>query len=614
MSELNTKPGPSRSPGGHAEEAAGGELKEFAAHWLWFIGIFVATGVASLISAIPWFKSCSAVIHLFATLMTSAAVVFVLYRVSRSFAAWYEPHPRIGEGLSFRRFRSGFIRKEALGWVVLWLGGLAAFVGAVSSVPAQETRVLQRCWSAWNLASFDLTRAAVLSVITLFFLQILKVYENTLRGASIAAETSKSAASLAKEAAECATRSVHEGERMAQQVREVVDVGLMSITGGFAALEGETSAALMIRILRELKDPARITEVYSDVLREGGSYLRDLTQQFTGRSGEVDRAGLVAFCALFLTYLQQEALNFEKHDDSPGGCRFPTRFETYATAVRKIVVTLNECFPQRFKYYTVLNRTPRQFFNLEDPGTNLLWMEFLEEFCRRYLGETEGVPEYFRYFLACSEEMRDRKEPPYKPTVHEQYKEELILCAAASGHPIFWQKGEREELKKRLRDKLDILLPEDVAADIRSLAAEHRWDGYIVANSAQVNGLRPHLPTSTVFKALGEELLKYHHPSCPPMVLSYNTVEDYEKFFSKDIMPRDLFAVWDTKENEWFLCLGSMMGHWDPLAVRLVYAERKRPLQNLPWSTLDKKLNMLFRERDKSSIGAVLHNMGGGKA
>ena len=56
-------------------------------------------------------------------------------------------------------------------------------------------------------------------------------------------------------------------------------------------------------------------------------------------------------------------------------------------------------------------------------------------------------------------------------------------------------------------------------------------------------------------------------------------------------------SSWDTQEETWALCIGTMMSYSDPLAVRLLYLTPKRQLDSLPWVEIERKLGQIFRER-----------------
>lgn len=387
-------------------------------------------------------------------------------------------------------------------------------------------------------------------------------------------------------------------------------------------------------------DENEALESYNKLQTKLEQHVNLLDRQFEEFMKISEETDLISFSTLYHTYLEVEALSFENlNTNKLGGSRFSTRFANYALAVQRIVQTLNKVDINRYEYYTLLNRYPSQFFNLENHGADSTWsILFLEYFCRRYLNEKNAkVPGYTRYFLVVDEPYRkqDRPEPPSMPAAVKEYNGSKILVLKKSKQPVLWLRNRgREWIESKrdlaelkiLKEIIDQVLPIDVYTCLNDFFNENNLtmsDGYILFDEKKIDSMKDmvnkfneDIRAKVEFVDLKTQIDLYNHPKFSCKYLCFESLNLYKSTFElkDEDMPKDLFAVRDKKANKWLLCIGTLMGHWDPLAVTLLFITPNKELRNLSWNVLKNRLDAFFLDNEeREKIGAKLYNMDGTK-
>jgi hypothetical protein len=159
----------------------------------------------------------------------------------------------------------------------------------------------------------------------------------------------------------------------------------------------------------------------------------------------------------------------------------------------------------------------------------------------------------------------------------------------------------------------DDLLSEVNTVALKALGGDAHKPRYVTTDELGVKKADP-LPAGLRWERIRDVLPQYHLPTFAndAMFVCFGNLAAYNKFFAKGI-PRDLFAVRDIIKGTWCLCMGTMMGHRDPVAVGLVFATRKRVnIRETTWQVLEQKLDALFLETDPDKLSGqaiCLHNL-----
>jgi hypothetical protein len=500
-----------------------------------------------------------------------------------------------GDARLLRAFATLF-RLELFGWIV-WLTttftALSIALDRTAGVPHGPHHL-----ELVDAASADLARGTVIGVIVLFFGQLLGKYKEAIEKADHAANNARTASSEAEKTAaavkESLPRMQDQADRLLlimQNVESVVrssHLQLQLVT----FLQGLTKGADRA----VLKHAAELSEALT-------THLEAIHEQVTSTDPAADPFDFVTLTAVLKTYLDFESLMFP--DGGPGrrGCTLSTHFASYALAVRAVVTALEEIERNRFRYYTILNRTLEGFFNVENHRVDPRWsIVYLEEFCR---GHHKSSLPFQRIFLTSEDDSHStdsayRLAPFYKFKQQEHLK---VLCDR-SGRPMLWVPSHRESASQLARQAgLEIAsqIPLQEQEQLLSkLAATNGW-----ADPCYALGKFSEDTDRAVIAELGDQIQQrllvevmrdYHSPSSLPLYFKFADQTAYDSFFGKYV-PRDLFAVFDSKapkDKEWRLCMGTMAGHGDPIAVTLLFVTPDRPLRQLPWDVLFDKLNRLF--------------------
>ena len=535
---------------------------------------------------------------------------------------------------------NGMLNFEFFGWIV-WVTAVLAGIASSfkhAAVSIGNAGFLEGYLQTLNVAAGDLILASIIGAIVLFFVQLLNVHQGAIVKAGEAAEK-------AEAAAQGATRAVAKTGEIIPDLNDQIEKTLNILETTSNILGSETLSHNLAITLEKIagSNPAleQIRELSDMIVLRIKQINGEITHTFRDgpHSGKNDLFDLVSLAAIYTSYLKVETLSFEGDDEDMGrrGCRLSTRYPHYALAVRSVVEALDKLDnpkKKRYKYYTVFNRRPVNFFNPENPNVrnslaNVNWsIFFLEKFCRWH-GESD-IP-YTRYFLNLQE--RDPKTgtiPPTPGDLEHDLEKRFILCNINAGtvRPCLW--GEAAHALTKRNAWLD--LPEDQATAMIAAAEEILPSNEVRETLKDLECIQSLADPSYVileeddklkvekairryrdvveFKTLKEVLPAYHAPSSPPKKLRFKNAKIYDDFFSNGV-PHDLFAVWDEeKVNEktktqgsWSLCIGTMVGESDPTAVEMICTTPDRPLKDLHWDNLEQKLSRLFRRESLAQAG-----------
>lgn len=531
----------------------------------------------------------------------------------------------------------GIIRLEFFGWVIWVTAAVAAVGGALRNPPGGDPSfahlsVLHQYFHTLDVAAYDLIRASVVGTIVLFFVQLLKTYQDAIVAAGKAAKE-------AEQASERAMKAVSEADKIAptleRQMSKALD--LFKSTGNI--LKADMIASTLGHMLRLIADsrPAlgQVSEFSDKLFDHIGRINREVTHAYrTATAGEpVDPFDLVSLSAIYTTYLKVESLSFEGEEEvGRGGFRLATRYPHYVLAVRGVVEAIRwlDDDPERYRFYTLFSREPDRFFNPkpgESTNINLAQIRlnwtvlFLERFCRWH---RRNDIFYKRHFITCSRrgsaDMGATRIPPLNAVVDEQLEDYMVLCNVRGGkvRPCLWGETAWEffggaappagqsvwaylseaEARGLWEDIAEVLPAEEVRNALKTtdVFRQVKDAAYVIVEPGKKGkfeaAIKPHAG-EVELRPLKEVLLEYHSLPSPPAKLIFDDYNAYAKFFG-DNLPRDLLAVWDAAKKCWCLCIGTMVGEHDPNAVVMVATTKERPLNNLPWSDLEKSLTDLF--------------------
>lgn len=529
----------------------------------------------------------------------------------------------------------GLVRLEFFGWVIWVTSAVAAIGGALrhpplSDPPFSELSVLNKYFRTLDTAAFDLIRATVIGTIVLFFVQLLKTYQDAIIAAGKAAKDAEQASQRARDAISRADKIL---PALSQQMNKAID--LFKTAGNYQ--NANLIAANFAQSLRIISESgpalAHVRELSERVFEHVGLINREINQSSALAGKPPDYFDLASLSAIYSTYLRVESLSFEGDADSGlGGYRLSTRYPHYALAVRSVVDAITQLDPthERYKFYTIFSREPERFFNPK-PGrsqTDVTWPQvsinwttlFLERFCRWQ--NRMGIP-YTRHFVTCGRNSSGSRSPipPLSAVVDEQLEKYVILCNVKDGRrrPLLWgeaaweffecdeaaltgqsvwsylSEDEARGLKAAVRQVIPPPAVREALGAVDFVRQLTRPSYLIVGPDKRKSfdgAIRQH-EQEIEFRPLREILHDYHSQTCPPVKLVFERDTTYESFFS-DKIPRDLLAVWDAVKQCWCLCIGTMIGEEDPSAIVMVVTTKDRPLKNLPWSELEDKLSTLF--------------------
>lgn len=610
------------------------ELREVIGHARWLELLLGATFLVPFISLIPIFGASEVFVHLIVAFVALPLVLFIV-NLWRARAAWFVRVTESGkeEPLSEIDWQTvatarqvpvllcrGLLRLEFLGWIVFVTAVSAALAIALEKIPAGS--ILTGYFRILNVASADLTRAAVIGVIVLFFTQIFKHFQAAIDKADRAAKMAEAAMREGRDDLAKAREGLVKATGEIPKLSETSERTLGILESGHALLGTETISYRIAQALRKASESLNQLNQVRDLSTMLEEHVRRIGEEvvFSANIVKDDPVDLVALSGLYRTYLMMEALNFEGDETGRRGCRLSTRFAHYALAVRNIVEELEGCERGRYHYYTMLNRTPEQFFNVENFTADMSWsVGFLEEFCRSHADPRKPVP-YTRYFLACRGDIPyERREPPKYYDVQMQLSESKILCVEETGRPILWGPLEKEELKRENKNDLaETLLPQKVVDELSRLEIVQTWvhPSYIIRNAEGAEALEKEVAQKgiggLILTPLKDVLVQYHWSPQSPRILCFASLSEYDNTFEHSpngAFPRDLFGIWDKKEERWRLFVGTMLGHGDPMAVTLIYATPTRAIKNLSWESLDKLMTQIFRLKGQSLSNTTLRNL-----
>jgi hypothetical protein len=480
----------------------------------------------------------------------------------------------------------GLFRFETLAWSFFVAGVVAAHTKAFD--PPKEY------YDHLNTAAPDITRTAVIALITLFFGQILKSYRSSINDTKKAAEASTQAAINASLAA-------HDAKEVADMIKEdliphseqVADQGLEIAQSALETVVTEIESHRIRATLQKLYEKKRFA-LFHDLAGEIKEYVSRIHKEIYIDNEEDSVFEATAFIALYKSYLTTERLIFSE-DIPPGksGCQFVTRFVHYAKAVESVIETLHALEENRYTFYTVLNRRPSQFFNIEGKGTDSAWSDFLDFGLRL----TERNIHYSRYFLANDTYSQEHRTKEWIKELYnrDQIREDLdswILCSE-SGLPILWEDKNLDMPTYHVI--YDYVTTHNLALSPPSYVTHLAPENFDKFSSVGLNWIK-----------IKDALPQFHHKNLPPKFLCFDGYDKYEKFFGSHL-PRDFFAVWDTKANNgnggWCLFIGTEGNYGTPSAVKLVFLSRVRAYHNFfNWEIIEKTLTTIFCEKDSQKL------------
>lgn len=519
----------------------------------------------------------------------------------------------------------GVIRLEFFGWVIWVTSAITAIAGALRNLPLTDPTFvglyfLQKYFRTLDFAAYDLIRATVIGTIVLFFVQLLKTYQEAI----IAAEK---AARNAGRAAKDAEKAINEAQRMLPsleaQMRQTIDV--FRTTGQMAGVEflAKNVAGHLDAVAKSGPALMQVNEFSARLFEHLSRIYREVTSSYN-LGGGGNPFDLITLSAIYSNYLKVESFNFEDGPVGQGGIRFSTRYPHYLLAVQSLVEVINRLDPNRYRFYTVFNREPERFFNpagLDSSHAIVDWTAlFLERFCRWHYRDDIPYTRHFVTYWRDPPQVGDAQGiPPQHGVVDDQLDGSLILCNIRDGQkrPCIWGEqawaiiesnekaslptwayvpaSEIVELKKAMGD---LIPPPQVRDALASVDIIRRISvpSYVIIGRDQESRfdsvMRQH-GGDIAFVSLKEALLEYHSRSERPQKLVFERYSDYEQFFGK-VIPRDIVAIWDTVEQCWRLCVGTLVGEDDPNAVIMFVTSKERGLKNLPWDELTAKLSKLF--------------------
>jgi hypothetical protein len=486
------------------------------------------------------------------------------------------------------------VRLEFFGWIVFLCGS----IGAVNNSLAQVIHALGEgpletgtYVAIIDKAAYELTRAAIIGVMVLFFAQIMRQHRTAI-------DKTSDAARQAFEAVSKARLAINAVEIAIPELDKAIERGIASVRhafGDFTRLQLMEQSNEKAKLLR-----GETLNLYEAILQELGESLTHLLTELSPAEGEFESA---CFYSLYLAYMTSESLSFVGKDRSgkeieggSGSCEFATRFVNYSMAVRRIVEALEAIEPGRFDYYTIFVGKPSRFLNVENRGADLQWSVDFLEFCQ---GHHDKNIHYRRYFIANRKHNGEGEQLYNIDELRDDLKSKVV-CLRNSGLPFLWSSSR------------------DVAVGYKALENVARSmkvdDPGFILNLVEDGELKEpelDLPEGFIWKSLGETLPSYFNPDYQAEVLEFFDLKSYSDLFGDErklgedmtLLPRDLFSVWDNKYGEyggWRLCMGAMSPSQYG-AVRLAFATSKRcAMRRGTWSEMTTKLNLLFHSEGKT--------------
>jgi hypothetical protein len=503
---------------------------------------------------------------------------------------------------------------QYLGWAIMYFGIVASINTGFSRYAAlNPTGANPSFWALLDSSAPDITRASVIALLVVFFTQMQKHYES-------AVEKTKAAAEKAVEAAAKAEKVFQNAESLSPLVQGSVDTLQM----GFNFLQQGTALITLREAFTTLYNSQKLS-VFADVNQKISKHIGRLHGELL--ANRTDPFELATFATLYNSYLETEALSFaalseqsitlDNDNHGPGraenygttGIVLVTRFTNYALAVQAVVETLISLPKEKsdeYEFYTLLNRRPRQFFNIENSGADPFWsIKFIEDFCRRHHDEHVN---YKRYFLLnrANDTEKERKELPNEWEVTQDLRSNILCHATGHQLPILWWKQNRALWKG---DVLD----ENFFAVVTKYGRNYPISppSYIIESPEKELDIDASDLTKVTTRTVRDVLKEYHNPEYPPRFLSFDTFERYDSFFGKEI-PRDIFAIRDKQTHQWLLFMGTH-SYGGSQAVTLLFSTKHRPLKNLTLDdNLSKILDTLFigNPVELSSRGIRLYELG----
>lgn len=532
--------------------------------------------------------------------------------------------------------------RQYFAWILFFATSTAAICGALQHYPSHQSGLTYTV--LLNEAAPTLTRAAVIALIVLFFLQILTSFDSQVQRVDSASKVAQNAAETAEFAARSAGEISDQLRDQQTELKQRFDALLGAISANQLLLDGGHLIVTLREVAtrRDLSDPTRA--VFRDIHQDLKSLLEPLFHQLHMPENRELDAPLLSLANLYSTYLKLEALNFEEN----GGCRFPTRFANYAFAVFRIVSALENQFPGQYEYFTILNRSPRQFFNLESGGADELWaLFFLEQFCRGSLAP--GIQgSYTRWFVSSKEKStnpEERIEAPNYLEAKAEYEDSWILCSTGENRPIYYMTKERRaelltnpgflahvngmQIERVLRHASPHHLTDRMGPLIAQYTKELRegggkapqspsrgafQGGFIVTDGVTKGSYEDDdlVPEGLSFMELWKALDQYQHPEPQLSMLEFRTLHSYTDFFTQGF-PTDFFAVRDLANEKWKLVIGTTFEYFNPMAVTLLYSDEYRQLVAPSWKDLSAKLDRLWSLRTQKDPDILLLPMEEGR-
>lgn len=578
------------------------KMRESAAHLFYIVVVLLI--MFSVPLAILSFPPDSWIYRraLFVNFSLSFSLLFALFFLycllmvfSGRLRAWAFPNSRSLPPKLLNSTFNGLTRFETLSWTF--------FIAGVTAANTSAFDKSNEYWSHLNVAAPDMARAAVIAMIVLFFGQILKSYQKIVEKTEDAAKESKLAAEGASQAANDAREVANVIEEvLIPKTEQLVDRGIEIANSVLSTVMTEVDSVRIRNKLEELYNSNNF-ELFHDLTEELNEYVSRIRQEIYVPNEDNSIFEAIAFTALYKSYLNTERLIFLK-DMAPGksSCQFVTRFVHYAIAVATVVETFHQQDKDRYRFYTILNRRPDQFFNIDNNRTDNEWANKFLQSCLEH--ENKGIF-YKRYFLVNDTRRGGEPTPDHRKEVEAPNWNDVyptldypILCDE-NGLPILWQDNSDNPL-------IFQTIQEYVKAHSKELGISA--PAYIIhKNQQDGKNFKEFNHMGLSWKSINEILPLYHNQKeTPPGFLCFDGIEKYDLFFDNHF-PRDFFAVWDSEDNDgkgdWCLFIGTEGNYGTPSAVKLVFLSRQRvhnPYFN--WEKVKEKLTMVFLEKEKTEL------------
>jgi hypothetical protein len=508
------------------------------------------------------------------------------------------------------------IRPTVLGWAILAAGVLVAVTGGFISFGAQNLTAPARPWLSvgppvvfdiLDRAAHDMTRAATVGLIVIFFMQMIRVHldavkltEVTAMSVEAIATTVEKSAATALEASAQIVSTRSDLEHLRSEIRTATDDAINMFVGGHEIVKADAIISGIGRLLQASKASGglKYATVATQFFRKN---LDRMLDEIAFEAAADDSVGLTVFRTVLATYFESESLNFFGLTPGNGGLELPTRFVQYAYAVRLIVAALESDAPGRYSFFTVFSKEPRAFLNIANGGADFRWsLLYLERFCRSHAISDVSVVDYRRFFV-CTREQAETV--PYFDSVTSQLEHARVLCSA-DGQPLLNVREADLALLNELTDERDEAEVAPLLKLVWPDASRQHIAEIVRANASHLSGKPGYVildkppagQHGLTWCVLKNVLRRYHSIRFPPKLVIFDDALAYDAVFA-DGLPRDFLAVRD-ETGGWVFCLGTDGSGRDadmPIRLRLL-TKRRSKAYGAEWNRVVGHLDQLFGE------------------